>query len=340
MELSERKKMVLSSIVDQYIATGAPVGSKAVCGALDSTCSSATVRNEMGELIELGFLLQPHTSAGRIPSNKGLRFYVNSLMKKYKLSEQDKSFIDNALPKYVDNPDDFMVKAGTVLANITRCAAVTTVPIDSEASLARAEVIPMGAGTALLAVLTSSGMIKNRVCHCDLSLSAEDAELFAKVINKAFTGARISTITLAKVQSLAAAFGDRMLVLSPILNGFYLIVEDFIDMKYRFEGETNLLFRNDMTEENLLKILGFLNRRGSLSDILKRTGDRTEVLIGEETDEEALSSATIISAGYAGRSHIIGKIAIIGPTKLDYFHIIPGIEYFASAIEKILLRSI
>ena len=89
MELSERKKMVLSSIVEQYIATGAPVGSKTVCGALDSACSSATVRNEMGELIELGFLVQPHTSAGRIPSNKGLRFYVNSLMKKYKLSRSE-----------------------------------------------------------------------------------------------------------------------------------------------------------------------------------------------------------------------------------------------------------
>ena len=95
-----------------------------------------------------------------------------------------------------------------------------------------------------------------------------------------------------------------------------------------------------MTEENLLNILGFLSRKESLSQILKRVGEKTEVLIGEETDEEALSSAAIISAGYAGSSHMIGKIAIIGPTRLDYFHYIPSIEYFASAIEKILLKNI
>ena len=340
MELSERKKLVLSSICEQYIETGAPVGSKAVCNALDSACSSATVRNEMGELIELGFLVQPHTSAGRIPSNKGLRFYVNSLMKKYRLSDRDKSLIDNALPKFVDNPDDFMVKVGNVLANITRCAAVTTVPVDSEARLARAEVISMGQGMALLALLTSSGMIKNRVCRCDSSLSTEDAELFVNVINKAFKDTLLSEITPASVQSLVSAFGQRILVISPILNAFLLTVEDFVDIKYRFEGETNLLFRNDMSEQNLLSILEFLNRRGSFSDILRRTGDRAEVLIGEETDEEELSSAAVITAGYAGSSHMIGKIAIIGPTKLDYFHIIPGIEYFASAIEKILLKNI
>lgn len=340
VELSERKKLVLSNIVEQYIATGAPVGSKAVCSALDSACSSATVRNEMSELIELGFLVQPHTSAGRIPSNKGFRFYVSSLMKKYKLSDRDKQFIDNALPQYVDNPDDFMVKAGTVLANITRCAAVTTVPVDKDAALSKVEVIPMGRGILLLAVLTSSGMIKNRVCHCDVSITSDDADLFVKVINKAFSGKKLCNITPAKVQTLAPMLGDKMLALSSVLNGFFLTVQDFVDIKYRFEGETNLLFRGDMTEENLLNILGFLSRKESLSQILKRVGEKTEVLIGEETDEEALSSAAIISAGYAGSSHMIGKIAIIGPTRLDYFHYIPSIEYFASAIEKILLKNI
>lgn len=340
MELSERKKLVLSNIVEQYIATGSPVGSKAVCSSLDSACSSATVRNEMSELIELGYLIQPHTSAGRIPSNKGFRFYVKSLMKKYKLSDQDKKFIDDSLPQYIDNPDDFMVKAGRVLANITRCAAVTTIPIDVDATLAKAEVIPMGEGTVLMAVLTSSGMIKNRVCHCDVSVTSEDAELFVHVINKTFSGKKLCNITPAQVQNLAPVFGSRMLALSSVLNSFFLTVQDFIDIKYRFEGETNLLFRGDMSEKSLLNILGFLSKKESLSQILKRVGENTEVLIGEETDEEALSSAAIISSGYSGKSHMIGKIAIIGPTRLDYSHYIPSIEYFASAIEKILLKNI
>lgn len=339
MELSERKKAVLSKIVEQYIATGEPVGSKAVCGLLDLACSPATVRNDMAELIELGYLAQPHTSAGRIPSNKGYRFYVNSLMKRYSLTDQDKKFIDSLLPGYLGDPDDFVSRAGEALAEFTRCAAITTSPIDSEAAVQKVEAIRIGSGTLLIVVLTSSGMLKNRICCCEPQISDADIELFVNIANKEISGKRVSEITPAVTQSFAAGLGEHMLTFAPVINTLFMTIQDLIDLKLRYEGEANLFFHHDFSKNNLIMLINFLRRGEALTSLLYHQKKDMEVFIGDETSDEALSQASIITAKYTGNNHAAGKIAIIGPTRMDYSHIIPSMEYFASCIEKILLKN-
>ena len=333
MELSERKKTVFSEIVEQYIATGEPVGSKAVCNALNSICSPATVRNDMVELIELGYLIQPHTSAGRQPSNKGYRLYINSLMKHYDLTDQDKNYINSLLPVYTDDADEYITHVGEALAELTKCAAITTSSVDAETTLLKVDVIKMGSSTFLIIVLTSSGMMKNRICRNDFNLSDSQIDLFTSVINKAVCGKKLFEITPALTQTIATALGTEILYLSQLVNCFLLTVQDFVNTKLKYEGESNLLFHRDFSNSNLIRLINFLGKKESLLSLLFRESKKTQVLIGEETNEPALSEASIISVNYNG-TNIVGKIAVIGPTRMDYSHIIPSIEYFASAIEK------
>lgn len=160
MDLGERKRKILSLIVDHYISEGEPVGSKKLCEYLENAVSSATIRNDMAWLVEKGYLEQPHTSAGRIPTQKGYRYYIDNIMQKTAPSDREKFYIDGMLGSVARNPDMFFENACAFLADFTGLAAISTTPSDSQAKIVRIELMPTGRYTVLVLVMTSTEFSK------------------------------------------------------------------------------------------------------------------------------------------------------------------------------------
>ena len=176
MELGERKQRILTALIDVYVRTGEPVGSKVLVDMLDNAVSSATIRNEMAELAAMGYLEQPHTSAGRIPTAAAFRLYIDSLMDRRALSEDDRREIDTQLKRAAGDPEKLVEEASNVLAETTGCAAVTTTPSSYAADIRRIEVLRVSRYSAALLLMTGSGMLRTRVCRFDSDIENEALE--------------------------------------------------------------------------------------------------------------------------------------------------------------------
>ena len=215
MELTKRKQNILASIVDGYIRTGEPVGSKSI--AEKAGVSSATVRNEMAELTELGLLEQPHTSAGRVPSQEGYREFVDALMQPETLTEAEKLTIDAMLAKSAFDPERLLRGAAKTLAASTRYLALSTTPSGADAKIKAVQFVQTSRRTAMLIMMSSAGTMKNKVFHCDFDLSNEIMRIFFRVLNERVTGRDVAEINRAFVQNLAISLGDMAILMSPAL---------------------------------------------------------------------------------------------------------------------------
>ena len=181
MEMTDRKEKILAAVVEKYIQTGEPIGSKALVDSLGLSVSSATVRNEMADLSDMGYLEQPHTSAGRIPSNQGYRYYVEHLMKTCDMSPSEKSIISSKLRESSGEPQSVLEKANNILADLTHCTAVSTTPSEAQAVVKRIELVPIGTRTAMVVMLTTTGMLKTKVCRTDKEITIDIAENFYNI---------------------------------------------------------------------------------------------------------------------------------------------------------------
>ena len=213
VEISERKQKILAAIVEQYIETGEPVGSKGLVEKLGLALSSATIRNEMSELSALGLLEQPHTSAGRIPSHSGYRYYVDNLMNKYELNAPQRRKIEADMSTGEGDPERLLEKAGEVLADLTNCAAVSTMPKGESVLIKRIEIVPIGTRTAMIVLLTSGGIIRSRVCRLDFELSGSMIELFYNLTAAKLLGCPIRDVNTVMLQTLAASLGIEALAM-------------------------------------------------------------------------------------------------------------------------------
>ena len=196
MKLSERKEKILAAIVEHFIATGEPVGSKTLLEKSDLNVSSATVRNEMAELASMGYIEQPHTSAGRVPSQMGYRYYVDNLMNQYDLPVQEKRLIESKIRNANGEPQQILEQAGQVLAEITNCATVSTTPYDEHAVIRRVEIVPIGTRTAMMVMLSSSGILKSKVCRTDVEITVDIIETFYNIVNQHFIGKSADEVSI------------------------------------------------------------------------------------------------------------------------------------------------
>lgn len=181
MELSERRQRILAAIVEQFIASGEPVGSKALCNLFELSISSATIRNEMAALAELGLIEQPHTSAGRVPSHLGYRYYVDHLMSCRALGVKQRHALEESMVVHSGDPEQILEQAGELLAEITNCAAVSTTPADESAMIRKVDLLPMGGRTIMLVLVTSNGVVRSRGCRLPEPVTPELIETLSLI---------------------------------------------------------------------------------------------------------------------------------------------------------------
>lgn len=338
MELSERKRRILVAIIEKYIAHGEPVGSKTLCQAFDNKVSSATIRNDMAELAQLGFLEQPHASAGRIPSQQGYRYYVDTLMNKRVLSESEQRAIKSMLSYRSGDPEQLLEEASSVLAQLTKCATIATTLVDEEATISKVELVTLGQTTAILVVVTSKGIIKNRVCRLDYPLTDKLITAFYEVVRSNFIGAAINSVSTVTLQNLVASLGDRALMLSPLIITLAEIVHEISEIDIVLEGQSNLL--NIGSAANAQELLEFLSRREMLKRIVNEQKHRLNVVIGQENPHKELKNSSVIIARYKIDGCDAGALGIIGSTRIDYASLIPSIEYLTGLVSSLLSDAI
>lgn len=335
MELSNRQQKILAAVVESYIATGEPVGSKVLCDSLDFTVSSATVRNEMSELAEQGLLLQPHTSAGRIPSQKGYRVYVDKLMKRRPLSAEERRTIDSLLLSNAYDPEKLLEGVSRVLAGLTRFAAVSTTPGGSGAAVRAVQFVQTSRRTAMAVLITSAGTMKTRVFHCDFDITPDILRVFFRTVNEKVAGRGVEEITPAFIQSLAASLGEMAILMSSALMAVLDAAKEAMEADVCMNGQMNLLFCPEFEGSGARRVMDFLSRQEELTRfILQPAG--TRVFIGQETKRAELANTSVVTARYAIGGKDAGAIAIIGPTRMNYGRIIVSIEYLADAVGKML----
>ncbi len=337
--ISNRKQAILSSIVERYIATGEPVGSKAICADMNNSVSSATIRNDMADLVELGLLEQPHTSAGRIPSQAGYRYYVDNLMTAYELGNDEQERIKIWLQSFSGEPDKLLEKAGTILAELTNCVAVSSSPADSEAYIRRIELVPLSTHTAMVVLLATSGILRSAVVKSDTDINMDIAEVFYNICQKYFTGKKVSDITITFIQTLVASLGDKVFIMSPFLCAISDLCEAVKTTDIHLKAPNNILNHPELSEDAFI-LMDFLHRTTPIEALINSQKKPINVSIGNENNFRELHRSTTIFSKYSVGEKESGSIGIIGPTRLDYARLIPSIKYLASVIGNMLTETL
>lgn len=338
-ELSERKKQILAAIVEQYIKTGEPVGSKGLLSSTGMSVSSATIRNEMSDLAAMGYLEQPHTSAGRIPSQKGYRYYVDNLMKNREIDELNKHMIEAGISSAAGDPERLIARAGEVLADLTKCACVSTAPGGNTMIIRKIELVPVGIHSAMLVLLTSNGILKSRLCRLDCELTAKICEQFYNIVQSCIIGKPASEISVVSMQTVAASIDGDVFAMLPLMAAVCELAKSVSDSKIILGGSSNLFSHKDYGT-NAIELLEFLNKREPLSEVMNGITEPLNVKIGRENLYRQLENSSVIIAKYSVGGDDSGTIGLIGPTRMDYENIIPSVKYLTNLVGRLITQAI
>lgn len=334
--MESRALKILDLIVDEYIRTGEPIGSKAVQQLLDIQVSSATIRNEMASLEQQGYLEHPHTSAGRVPTYKGLRLYIERLSGANPLSDEEKSSIDEIFRDSSNETDDVIIEnAARALADLTKCAIVSTSDSNKFSVITKVEVIPTGRRMYVLLMITSAGNIKNRVCRLSFDLTEEQMNIFQQFAEENLKGVNLEDVSEEYIKGLSAALGSYVMSLSPLLKGIADLSAEMMNEKVKIEGEENLIACPELKGTEIAAVL---RQRNDFSRFLDNTFSGLSVMFGKEDDTFVISNSSMITGSFLKGGEKAGSFGVIGPLRVDYKKIIPYIEYFASKVSDLLTQ--
>lgn len=339
-ELSERKRAILAAVVEQYIKTGEPIGSKELIAQTGMSVSSATVRNEMSELSALGYLEQPHTSAGRIPSQKGYRYYVDNLMKNREVDELNKRLIEAGISSAAGDPEKLIAQAGEVLADLTKCACISTSPGGDSTVIRKIELVPVGHHTAMLVLLTSNGILKSRLCRLDSELDVKIVEEFYNVVESSIIGKSASDISVASMQTVAASVDSDPLAMLPLIAAVCELAGSTAKSRIMLGGSSNIFSHHKDYGSSAVELIEFLSREEPLTAVMTESKDPLNIKIGKENLYRQLENSSLIVAKYSVGGNDSGTIGIIGPTRMDYENIIPSVKYLTNLVGSLITQAL
>lgn len=334
--MDARGMKILTAIIDEYIRTGEPVGSKALAETHDLKVSSATIRNTMAALEQEGYLDHPHTSAGRVPTFKGFRYYIDNLMNPEPVAAENISKIDEFFDESSLTDDAIIESASTALAEITKCAAISTNHASKFSVISKVDVIPTGRRMYVLLLITSNGAIKNKVCRMEFDLTDEQMKNFTDFLNEHLRGVNLENMSEEYVEKLVSAMSSYMLSLSPLLHAVYELSEEMMRDSVAVKGEANLLACSEIPAQDVMK---FLEQKSLFPEMLDGALSGISVKFGEEEGTFAISNGAVVSASYYKDGKPAGTLGVIGPMRLDYRKVIPYIEYLSKKVTRLLSES-
>ena len=337
MDLSERKLKILQAIISDYVRSAEPVGSRTLSKKYDLGISPATIRNEMADLEEMGYLTHPHTSAGRVPSDKAYRLYVNALMEKKELSKEEKLVIAQRLQGSMNEFEKTIEHAAAVLSEITNLTSFAMTPAQNNDTLKFINLLPVDEHTVVLMIVAESGKISNTALRMKVPYTEESLQLLAKTMTYNYKGKTISeALTLDIIEDVETDITAMSGLKADVMPNFMKTLEDMLNVNLYMEGLTNIF---DIPEYNDLgRARSFLNMLSQKEDFTRKLLEREDgiiVTIGEENADDIMQDCSLITATYHVDGKMVGKIGVIGPTRMQYGEVTSIIEYLTDNLNNV-----
>ncbi len=337
MELSDRKKIILQSIIEDYIENAEPVGSRTIAKRVDLGLSSATIRNEMADLEDLGYLLSPHTSAGRVPSDAGYRFYVNELMHRYSADHDDVVKLRRFFTAGVLQLDKLIHEASQAISLLTNYTTIAVTPELRQAYVKRFELVPVDAHCALLVLITNEGVVKNRMINTE-----EDEQSLRKisaVLNEKLAGLMLEEITMAKFAEIEKIVGSKPGILMPVLQFVHTTISELNGSEIYVENPQHILNYPEYHElSRARQLISLLEDKQSVKLAIEQ-GDsekQINIVIGEENEIDQMKDTSLVTAKYLVGGHTLGKIGIVGPTRMNYAKVVSALGSISKSLEEVI----
>ncbi len=336
MELSERKKCILRTIVENYIATAEPIGSKAVAEKAGLTCSSATIRNEMAELERMGLLEQPHTSSGRIPSPAGYRFYVNELMEEHKLTMQETQAINAQLHLKMQELDRVIDQAGHMVSQLTSYPAFALADRRAQATITRYDLLMVDQHSFIIVVMTNLNVVKNKLVRLPVDVNEPQLQLLNTLLNTSFVGKTSEELNPELMRMAEKAAGSAYGLISLVVSFAMEVLEDAGRSSVHTAGANRILEHSEYQDvDKAHELLSYLDHDAELARLSGEMGDGdTRIIIGPENVSAALKDTSVVMASYDIGDGMRGVIGVVGPTRMDYAKVTARLSYFAETLSK------
>lgn len=333
MELSERKKAILKSVVDAYIATGDPVGSKYLTANADFNVSSATLRNEMNALESMGYLEQPHTSAGRVPTAKGYRTYVENLMGRYYLAMEEVEVLDELIENKLHEMNSLMEEASHAIGELTNYTSFAFIG-GSGSEADRYEVLLIGEHDFLLVMICKDGSVRSRQVKTQETVNGEIVETAKNALNKCFTNITPEQVNLNTVLEFESALGEYKSFASMLLRVVNEMFNSFDSEKVHIDGVTKLLsYPEFFNVAKVQSVLSMIEERKRFSELMKKAvPGQTSIIFGEEAQDIAPPGTGFVFHPITVEGKVVGAIGVIGPKRMDYKKVIASLDYFAEGL--------
>ncbi|MFN6962906.1 MAG: heat-inducible transcriptional repressor HrcA [Pyrinomonadaceae bacterium] len=349
-----RGQTILSAIIQEHFITGEPVGSKVLAEkfANASRMSSATIRNVMGELEDAGYLEQPHTSAGRVPTDKGYRYYVDNLLGVLSISNDDLARIGDELAfdrgDLVEAPERLMERTSQLLSTLSNNVGIVVSPSLADDRLQHIEFVPLSDNRILVVLVSAPNLVHNKIIRLNVAFAREDLERTANYLNAEFVGKSLAQI---RADILRLMHEEKTLFDKLLQNAVILCSQSIESAEDRFgsvyvDGAANMLRTSDFADlERLRELLGTIGEKSRLLQILNEciardaaTAGQVQVVIGSENHSPSLRSCTLISAPYriGGGSSAVGTLSVLGPTRIEYARMISIVSYVARTLERLM----
>lgn len=337
MELDQRKMRILQAIIDDYILTAAPVGSRSISKRADFNISSATIRNEMSDLEELGYLEQPHTSAGRIPSNKAYRLYVNQIMQRAQLSEQERRAIRAYFCARMDQVEGLVRQTATALSDITRYTAMVLPPQLNTVRIKHVQLVQLSSERALLVLVTDTGFIRDVMLRVPEGMTAYDLDRFSKYLNDSLRDMRLNQMAVDEVVHMGEEMGSQRAFFQSVMEALEHHIQSNAQ-KIELSGATNILNYPEYSDMNKAKgFLAAIEGKDTLYQMLKKASTlEFSITIGEENESEQLKECSVVTATYRIGNEPMGSFGIIGPTRMHYSRVLSILEYMQLSLSEAL----
>ena len=340
MELTDRKKKVLRGIVDLYISTAEPVGSKAIAELPDMNFSSATIRNEMADLTAMGYLEQPHTSAGRVPSAAGYRLYVDELMADYRLSMDEAKSINTAIEEKMQRVDKMVEKVAKLVSQATDLPAISAASRQGDATVKRFELIQAGAGSIILVVMLHNEEVVNKLIKLPVNVGENDLKVLTALLN--------ATMTELSWEEFTPGLMERVMGSAAGAASLVPVIVEFTVETLRRQGTTNVVVAGQSRllglpeyrdVDKAQRVMASIDEDtlGNLPAVMQNENG-TKVLVGPENVAADLKDTSVVMTKFDIGDGMQGMIGVVGPTRMDYAKVTARLSYFAESLSKLFAK--
>ena len=333
-ELSQRKKQILKAVVEAHIAAGEPVGSKYLVQSNLLSCSSATIRNEMAELEEMGYLEQPHTSAGRVPSELGYRFYVDSLLQHYAMTNKEIDEINSLLKVKMGELDKILEVASKVASNITKYTGIAIKPKQSLVKVLKYEIVGIDSRQFAIVMILSTGAIKTKKVKLGFDIDEFSLPRLSTALNTYLTGLCADEITLTSVINLERAMGADPMLVNATIKAIYETMSELDGGELHYSGLNHLLQYPEYSDVNKFgEIINTFEEKNEILDLVSGGNDKDiNVLIGSENSVNVMKDSAIVFKQIKKDGKTIGAIGVVGPRRMDYARVLATLNELSENI--------